>query len=53
MMYYIDQSNIKHKYTILEELEGLRQRLICISITEIDGNGDLKYDVDPKYEPAF
>jgi len=53
IMYYIDQSNIKHEYTILENLEGFRQRLICISITAIDEKGDLKYNVDPKYVPAF
>ena len=53
MMYYTDSSNIKHKYTILEELEGFRQRLICVSITAINEDGGLTYDVDPKYEPAF
>lgn len=52
-MYYTDPSNTKHEYTILEELVGMQGRLICISITEIDESGDLKFDVDPCYQPPF
>jgi len=53
MMYYTDQSNIKHEYTILEDLEGFRQRLIYITITSLDENGELSFDVDPKYDARF
>ena len=52
-MYYTDENNYRNEYTILEELEGLRQRSICINILGLYEDGGLKYVVDPKYEPAF
>jgi len=48
-MYYTDLSNIKHEYTILEDLEAHRGRLICITITNIDEEGNLKFNVNPRY----
>ena len=52
-MYYTDENNYRNEYTILEELEGLRERLICINILGLYEDGRLKYEVDPKYDSSF
>lgn len=49
----INLCNFYHEYPILDVLNGFQERLICITITEIDDDGILKYLVDLKYEPAF
>jgi len=49
-MYYLDENNYRNEYTIFEELQGLVERLICITLLGIYEDGGLEFSIDPNYE---
>jgi len=50
-MYYTDENNYRNEYTIFEELHGLCDKLICITVIGIYEDGGLNYILDPCYDP--